>query len=131
MARSDLSGGENGTDATGETDRRREDASDEPRARRVARVAHFRDTVRTAAEWRAATDAVGPGVFDVASDAQTTEEMDARLAAQFDDADYEVQSYTVGPDDRHPSWVQLRLSESVDPSHLPDDLTIRKVEDTP
>lgn len=98
---------------------------------RVGRVAHFRDTVRTVAEWRAASDAIGPGVFDVASDARTTEGMDTQLTAHFEGVDYEVRSYTLGPDDRHPSWTQIRLSEPVDPSGLPDDLTIRKVEDTP
>ena len=101
------------------------------RGHRVTRVAHFRDTVRTAGEWTAARDSIGPGLFDVASDALTTREMDAQLAEYFEDADYEVQSYTLGPDDRHPSWTQILLSEPVDPSNLPTDLTIRKVEDHP
>ena len=98
---------------------------------RVTRVAHFRDSVRTAGEWTETAGRIGPGVFDVASDAQTTNGMDDQLAAQFADVDYEVQSYTLGPDDRHPSWTQIRVAEPFDPSKLPQDVTIRKVEDVP
>ena len=115
----------------GDTERRPEGASGEARPRRIDRVAHFRDSVRTAREWTETTDRVGPGVFDVASDAQTTDGMDAQLAARFEDVDYEVRSYTLGPDDRHPSWTQIRVSESFDPSDLPGDVMLRKVEDVP
>ena len=103
----------------------------ESQTRRVSRVAHFRDSVRTAGEWQEVEDAIGPGVFDVASDAQTTDGMNAQLATQFADVDYEVRSYTLGPDDRHPSWTQIWVSEPFDPSKLPESMTIRKVEDVP
>lgn len=114
-----------------------DDVSDRPRGaeweeqHRVTRVAHFRDSVRTAREWTETAGRIGPGVFDVASDAQTTEGMNDQLAAQFADVDYEVKSYTLGPDDRHPSWTQIRVTEPFDPSKLPQDVTIRKVEDVP
>ena len=98
---------------------------------RVTRVAHFRDSVRTAGEWTETAGRIGPGVFDVASDARTTDGMDDQLAAQFADVDYEVRSYTLGPDDRHPSWTQILVTEPFDPSKLPQDVTIRKVEDVP
>ena len=116
-------------DEGGGTGRAGDPERDEPR--RVTRVAHFRDSVRTAGEWTETVGEIGPGVFDVASDAQTTEGMNAQLAAQFADVDYEVQSYTLGPDDRHPSWTQIRVTEQFDPSRLPRDVTIRKVEDVP
>lgn len=128
MTRSDLSEEVYDAGAAGEIDRRRTGASE---GCRVTRVAHFRDTVRTAGEWSERRDRIGPGLFDVASDARTTEGMDAQLAAHFADADYEVLSYTLGPDERHPSWTQIVLSEPIDPSRLPADVTIRKVEDHP
>ena len=115
--------------ADGETGRPYDSERDKPR--RIDRVAHFRDSVRTAGEWTEIAGRIGPGVFDVGSDAETTDGMDAQLAAQFEDVDYKVQSYTLGPDDRHPSWTQIRVSEPFDPSNLPEDVTIRKVEDVP
>lgn len=122
--------GTNGTGAGGDAETGRPRDSEE-RPRRINRVAHFRDSVRTAGEWTVTTGRIGPGLFDVASDARTTEGMDERLDAYFGDVDYEVRSYTIGPDDRHPSWTQIHLAEPVDPSRLPDDMTIRKVEDYP
>ncbi len=122
--------GADGDDADGGGETSRPPASEEL-PRRIDRVAHFRDSVRTAGEWTVTTGRIGPGLFDVASDARTTEGMDERLDAYFGDVDYEVRSYTLGPDDRHPSWTQIHLAEPVDPSRLPDDLTVRKVEDYP
>ena len=106
-----------------------ENARTEAANRRSSRVAHFRDTVQSAAEWAETTDHLGPGVFEVANAGRTTQAVDAFLDAHLSNVAYEVQSYSLGEDDRHPSWVRIALREPCDPSRLPEDATVRRLAD--
>ena len=106
-----------------------EGATTEAAERRSSRVSHFRDTVQSAAEWRETSDALDPGVFEVANAGRTTQAVDAYLDDHLSNVSYEVRSYTLGVDDRHPSWVQITLHEPCDVSRFPDDTIVRRIAD--